>query len=600
MPISKPNTPFDGWKEDLPANLLAGAVVAVVLVPQAMAYALLAGLPPKVGLYASIVPLALYGLLGSSPVVSTGPVALVSILVAGTLTTVADPGSGEYIALALTLAFVCGALQLVLGLVRAGFVLAFFSGPVLGGFTSAAALVIGVSEIKHILGIEVPRTSRFLELLSAFWDHLPETRLPSLLMGGAGIALLLAFRYLVPRWLRQGARSETWIFVVRRAGPLAAVILGTLASWLLAQTGLPRPAVVGQVGAGLPAPSLPPLADVPWADILPGALAIMLVGFVQSFAIAKSLASRRRQRVDANRELIAQGVANLGASLTSAFPMAGAVSRSVINERTGARSGVSSLVTAGILAATALLLTPLFLHLPLAILGAIILVAVASLVDVRGFLRAIRYSRAEGISWLVTFFAVLLEGLQLGIAVGVVTSLVLHLWRTSAPQMTIVGRVPGTEHFRSVERHAVNLCPHVLVVRIDESLYFANSSQLETRLINAVAERPEVEAALLICSSVNFIDTTALETLERVAIELEQEDVTLYLAEVKGTVLERLERVGFLEALGPDRIFLSAQLAWRALGCEESEGLIGPGPARRSQEIVSKKDVEIRPRTEGM
>lgn len=578
------------------ADLVAGLVVAVVMIPQAMAYALLAGLPPQVGLYAGIVPVAIYGLLGTSPVVSTGPVALVSLLVAGTLGEVAEAGTPEYVVFAAALALGCGAVQLLLGLTRAGFFLNFLSSPVLKGFTSAAAVVIGLSEVKHLLGIEIPRTSRFTELVPALLARLPETDVPALLLGTTSIVLLLVFSRILPRLLRRGAWKESWIFTVERIGPLVVVILGIVTSWLLARTGLPRPAVVGPIPSGLPPVALPEVVDVPWRDIWPGALAITLVGFVQSFAVAKSLASRRRETVDANRELVAQGASNLGAALTGAYPVAGGVSRSILNDRAGARTGSSSYVTAITMGLTVLILTPLFRHLPQAALGAIIVVAVAGLVDVRSYLHTRRYSQAEGLAWLATFVAVLTHGLQVGIGVGVGTSLVLHIWRTSKPHMPIVGRKPGTEHFRAVERHEVNLCPHVVAMRIDESLYFANASQLETRLINAVAERPEVDAVLLICSSVNFIDTTALEALQRIALELRQEGAILYLAEVKGHVLERLERVGFLDYIGPDRIFLSAQLAWRALGCEEGEGLIGPGDEERSQDVVSQKDVEIRPR----
>ena len=596
MTNGKSQNPGDGDTGRHAANLVAGLVVAVVLIPQAMAYSLLAGLPPQVGLYAGIVPVALYGFLGTSPVVSTGPVALVSLLVAGTLGEVAEAGSPEYVVLAASLALGCGAVQLLLGLTRAGFFLNFLSSPVLKGFTSAAAVVIGLSQVKHVLGVELPRTSRFTELLPALVAELPETHAPALILGTVSIGLLIVFRRILPRYFRRGAWRESWIFTVERIGPLVVVILGIVTSWLLARAGMDRPAVVGSIPSGLPHLAVPEIADVPWREIWPGALAITLVGFVQSFAVAKSLASRRRETVNPNRELVAQGASNIGAALTGAYPVAGGVSRSILNDRAGARSGGSSLVTAATMGLTVLLLTPLFRHLPRAALGAIIVVAVAGLVDIRSYLHTRRYSQAEGLAWIVTFVAVLTYGLQVGIGVGVGTSLALHIWRTSKPHMPIVGRKPGTEHFRAVERHEVHLCPHVVAMRIDESLYFANASQLETRLINAVAERPEVDAVLLICSSVNFIDTTALEALQRIALELRQEGAILYLAEVKGHVLERLERVGFLEEVGPDRIFLSAQLAWRALGCEEGEGLIGPGDEDRSQDVVSQKDVEIKPR----
>lgn len=554
-------------RQDLAGDLMAGVIVAIMLVPQSMAYAQLAGLPPEIGLYASILPLVVYGLLGSSRALAVGPVAIVSLLVASGTSHMAEPGSAAYIQLALTLAFLAGMIQVAMGLVRLGFLVNFLSHPVLSGFTSAAAIVIGFSQVKTLLGIQIPRTEGFFQSVAYTVQNMGATNLVTLSIGLASIALLLFFRGRLAGLLRRWRLPEQAIMVITRSGPLVVAALGIL---LVAALDLDQRAgvsVVGTVPAGLPPLTLPSMDPSTWAMLLPTALAIGFVGYMESISVAKALASKRRQKIDADQELVALGAADLAASLTSGYPVTGGFSRSSVNFSAGANTGLASILTAGLIALTVIFLTPLFYYLPNTVLAAIIIVAVLGLIDLATLRHVWQYSRADAASWLVTFGAVLIFGIEAGILAGVATSIALYLWRTSRPHMAVVGRVGDSEHFRNVLRHPVQTCPHVIAVRVDESLYFANTKYLEDQLLAMVAERPEVRSLLLICSAVNFIDASALETLESLAHELHDAGVRLYLAEVKGPVMDRLRSIGFVGELGEERIFLSTHDAMRALSC---------------------------------
>jgi sulfate permease, SulP family len=328
-------------------------------------------------------------------------------------------------------------------------------------------------------------------------------------------------------------------------------------------------AIVGQVPPGLPPVTLPNLDLQLWQVLLPTAFSISLISFAESISVGKALASKRRERIDANQELIALGTANLGAAFTGGYPVTGGFSRSVVNFTAGANTGLASLITAGLVALTVTFLMPLFYFLPQAVLAAIILVAVANLFDFGTFRHTWQYSRLDAASLLVTFFAVLVLGIETGLLVGVISALVLYLWRTSRPHIAVVGRVGHTEHFRNVLRHEVQTCPHVLTVRVDESLYFANAQCLETFVLSTVADNPAVEHLVLVCSAVNYIDTSALETLTELLHELREANVTLHLAEVKGPVMDRLRTVDFIRQVGEDRIYLSTHQAMQTLRCAE-------------------------------
>jgi SulP family sulfate permease len=538
-----------------------------MLVPQGMAYALLAGLPPQVGLYASILPLILYALLGTSRTLAVGPVAMVSLLVAAGVDQFAQPGSPDYLVLALTLALLVGIIQVMMGVVRLGFLVNFLSHAVISGFTSAAALIIGFSQLKHLLGIKIPQTESFLELLRAIALHLSEINPVTFALGAIGVGILVFFNQALGRILRRRGMAEGMIVPLTRSGPLLIVVISTL---LVSVSGLHQLAgvkIVGEIPAGLPPLTLPAFNGTRWQQLFPAALTISFVGFMESIAVAQSLASKRRQKIDANQELIGLGVANLGAAFTGGYPVTGGFSRSVVNFAAGANTGLASIITALLIALTVLFLTPLFYFLPQTILAAIILVAVSGLVDLKTPQAIWRYNKADAASLFITFAAVLLAGIETGIVMGVLVSLVLYLWRTSRPHIAVVGRIGESEHFRNVLRYPVKTYPHVMAIRVDESLYFANTKYLETYLRKAIADHPDLQHLVFICSAINFIDANALETLETLIEEFRDLGIITYLTEVKGPVMDRLKAVGFVEKIGSDRIFLSTHQAMVSLGC---------------------------------
>ncbi|MCB9008583.1 MAG: solute carrier family 26 protein [Ardenticatenaceae bacterium] len=552
-------------REHLVGDVLAGFIVAVMLVPQGMAYALLAGLPPEVGLYASILPLIIYGLLGSSRTLAVGPVAIVSLLVATGIAPLAEVGSGPYLQLALTLALLVGIIQALMGLVRLGFLVNFLSHPVLAGFTSAAALVIGFSQLKHLLGLAMPRLE-FFELLHYAFTHLPETNFVTLALGGGGILILLYFKVGLGKLLKRWGVPSQWVLPITKSAPLVIVVLGTGLTWGLRLDQQAGVAIVGDVPAGLPFLTLPTFNLELWRQLLPTALVISFVGYMESIAVAKSLASKRRQKVSANQELMALGAANLGAMLTGGYPVTGGFSRSVVNYDAGANSGLASIITAVLIALTVIFLTPIFYFLPQAMLAAIVIVAVAGLVDVKTFRHVWRYNKADAASYLVTFGAVLIWGVENGILLGVGLAMLLFIWRSSRPHVAVVGRLANSEIYRNVLRYQVQCWPEVVAVRIDESLYFANSKFLEDTVLGLVADQPEVSHFVLIGTAVNFIDASALETLESLLRQLKDAGVQLHLAAIKGPVLDRLRAIGFVEHLGEQFVHLTTHDAMRAIG----------------------------------
>ncbi len=575
-------------RQDAGGDLLAGVIVAIMLIPQSMAYAMLAGLPPQVGLYASIVPLVIYGLFGTSRALAIGPVALVSLLVATGLSQIATPGNPAYIALALVLALLVGIMQFAMGVVRLGFVVNFLSHPVLSGFTSAAALVIAGSQLKHLLGLTLPGAHTFFHLIYQVARQSPASNLATLALGLASIALLLYIRGPLDGQLGRRGVPETLRAPLTKAGPLVVVGLGILLAWgfQLDQTAAVK--TVGEIPTGLPSLTLPVIDWSSVSVLLPTALTISLVGFMESISVAKSLASRRRQKVDANQELIALGLANVGAAVTGGYPVTGAFSRSMVNFTTGAHTGLASIITAGLIALTVLFFTPLLYYLPQAVLAAIILVAVASLIDFDTLRHAWRYDKADAASLVLTFAAVLVLGIETGIGVGVVSALAFHLWRTSRPRVVIVGRVGDSEHFRNVQRYEVTTMPHVLAIRVDESLYFANARYLEDVLTGAVADHPGVRHVVLICSAVNAIDASALETLENLIEDLHAANVDFYLAEVKGPVIDRLQNVGFVDRFGQERIFLSTHQALQALDVSSDSVSVVTDPQHEGESKTGK------------
>ncbi len=558
--------PFMDWmfnykRADLSGDLVAGIIVAVMLVPQSMAYAMLAGLPPKIGLYASIVPLLIYALLGTSRALAVGPVAMVSLLVATGIAEMNPANLEETLLIALTLALLIGVIQLAMGLLRVGFLVNFLSHPVLAGFTSAAAIVIGTSQLKHVFGVSIPRAEHFYEQIIAIAERVNEFNPAAIAISLISIIILFFFKLHMADVLKRLNVPEKLRLPLTKVGPLVVVVLGVLVTMLLNLHETANLSIVREVPAGLPALTMPSFDPDMLLALLPTALAISIVSFMESISVAKSLASKRRQKVDANQELVALGAANVGAAFTGAYPVTGGLSRSVVNFTAGANTGLASMITAGIIALTVLFLTPLFFYLPNAVLAAIILVAVTSLLDWKTFAHTWHYNKADAISLIVTFFSVLFIGIEQGILVGAATAMALYLWKTSRPHVAVVGRIEDTEHFRNVLRHDVSTDPDILLVRIDESLYFPNAQYLESLMLGAIADNPQIDHLVLIFSAVNEVDTSALEVLESLHTELHDAGVTLSLAEVKGPVMDKLTRIGFIERLGDDRVFLSTHQA---------------------------------------
>lgn len=546
----------------LTSDLVAAVIVTLMLVPQALAYALLAGLPPEVGLYASMLPLLLYAVFGTSATLAVGPVAVASLMTASALTGIASPGSAEYVGAALVLAALSGLVLVVMGLLRLGFLANFLSHPVISGFITASGILIAASQLRHVLGVEASGHN-LVEVGSALVVGLEETNAFTVMIGlGVWGYLLLCRRHLKSGLVRLGL-SATVADLAAKTAPVSAVIVTTLLAWGL-ELGVQGVDLVGEVPSGLPALALPSLELDLWSNLLPAAVLISLVGFVESVSVAQALAAKRRQRIDPNQELIAMGLANIGSGTSGGSPVSGGFSRSVVNFEAGAVTPLAGAFTAvGIAVATLALTTPLA-FLPKATLAAMIIVAVGTLIDLPALRRTWAYSRADGVAMLATLVLTLVHGVESGILVGVALSLGLHLYRTSRPHSAVVGLVPGSEHFRNVLRHAVETDDQLAILRVDESLYFANARYLEDTVMELAARQPGLKHIVLACQAVNVIDASALESLEAINARLKDSAVTLHLAEVKGPVMDRLQHTEFCHEL-TGGVFLSTYDAWQAL-----------------------------------
>jgi len=563
-----PKLPILQWgksysKKHLNSDLLAAVIVTIMLIPQSLAYAMLAGLPPEVGLYASIAPLVLYTLLGSSRVLAVGPVAVVSLMTAAAIGQFAQAGAAYYWQAAITLAFISGLMLLVMGFLRLGFLANFLSHPVISGFISASGLLIAASQLKVLLGVQAQGQS-LVEILWSLAGQLDQTNWRTLILGVSATAFLF--------WVRKGLKpllvkisiSQRGADMLVKAGPVMAIVVTTLVTWLL-HWDVAGVKIVGSIPQGLPPFTLPSFEPELWQLLWMPALLISVVGFVESVSVGQTLAAKRRQRIEPDQELIALGASNLGAACTGGFPVTGGFARSVVNFDAGAKTPAAGFFTAIGIAIASLLLTPVLFYLPQATLAATIIVAMLSLVDLRILKHTWRYSKADFAAVAATLIATLTAGVETGLIIGVGLSLVLYLWRTSRPHIAEVGLMPGTEHFRNLLRHPVQTVPHVLSLRVDESLYFANARALEDRINNQLAARQELEHVVLQCSAINSIDASALESLLAINERLQSAGVKFHLSEIKGPVMDRLQRSDFLQQLSGE-VFLShyqaiAQLA---------------------------------------
>ena len=567
LPMLRRYMPVFDWgreydREAFSNDMVAAVIVTIMLIPQSLAYALLAGLPPEAGIYASIVPIILYALFGTSRALAVGPVAVVSLLTASAVGQVADQGTAGYAVAALTLAFLSGGFLVLLGVFRLGFLANFLSHPVIAGFITASGILIATSQLKHILGVEA-HGHTLVEMLGSLVSHLGSIDLVTLGIGVAATAFLFWVRKGLKPLLRRLGAGARLADIATKAGPVAAVVATTLTVWALSldQTGV---AIVGEVPQSLPPFTMPGLSLELVQQLAVPAILISVIGFVESMSVAQTLAAKKRQRIDPDQELIGLGAANLGAAFTGGYPVTGGFARSVVNFDAGAQTPAAGAYTAVGLAIAALALTPLVYFLPKATLAATIIVAVLSLVDFSILKKTWAYSKADFVAVAATILLTLGLGVEIGVASGVALSIALHLYKTSRPHVAEVGLVPGTQHFRNITRHTVETEPSLLTLRVDESLYFVNARFLKDIVYNRLADDKAIANVVLMCSAVNAVDYSALESLEALNQRLKDMGIGLHLSEVKGPVMDRLKATHFIDQLNGE-VFLSQYDAWRAL-----------------------------------
>lgn len=562
-------------RQSLSADLTAALVSGMLMVPQGLAYALLAGLPPHVGLYASLIPLIAYAVFGSSSAMSVGPAAVLSLMTVSGLSSLAAIGSPEYIAAAIMLTMLSGLFLFIMGLFKLGTLSNLLSHPVISGFVSGAAALIIVGQLPAILGVKAEGETASVKLFHVI-EELPHAHLPTMAFGVATALLLIFSRIWLPMTLfRLGVPKQIARLAARLMPMLLVLCAIGLVHWLKLGDKLD---IVGEIPAGLPRLTLPGFNWSLIYQLLLPALIIALLGFVESLSIAQALATRRGERLNADGELLGLGAANITSALSGGLPVAGSFSRTAVNAEAGAKTPLAGVLSAMLMIPILLYLTDLFGELPLTVLAAIIIVAAAGLFDFQGFIHNWRYDRTDGIAMLGTFMGVLLFGVEVGIALGIGLSFATLIWRSSRPHIAVVGRVPGTEHFRNVLRHDVETQKDLLFLRIDESLFFSNISAVEDRLLSELKRHPDTRELVLILSSVSRIDGTALERLQQINKDLKSRHIRLNLSEVKGPVLDRLSRSKLLEHL-TGRIFLSSYIAELALQSGGDQTPIADEPA---------------------
>lgn len=538
LPILSQLQGYEG--RQIKGDVLAGLTTAVMLIPQAMAYAMLAGLDPIIGLYASTLPLAIYSLLGTSRQLAVGPVAMVSLLVASGVGAVAGADQpGQWAALAALLMLMVGLMQWGMGLLRVGFLVKFLSHPVIAGFTSAAAIIIGTSQLGQVMGVKLAQSHYVHETLIEAARRLGEINPLTLGISVATMVVLTVLKRLSPAFPRF----------------LLVVVLGTLAVWGLGlhEQGV---AIVGAVPQGLPSPAMPPLRWESFTALLPSAVTIALVGFMESISVAKAFARQHGDEVDADQELKALGLANVAGAFFQAYPVTGGFSRTAVNAQAGARSGLAGLVTSAAVAITLLFLTPLFHFLPKGVLAAIILTAVIGLIEVKEARHLWHVSRPDLALMGLTFVATLGLGIEQGILAGVAASVLWFVWSMSKPHVAVLGRLPGTEIYRNVHRYKEARCtPGVLALRIDAPLFFANTAFLKRTLIDLEGQLEQPLRNLVIDAKViASVDAQGVTVLGEMLDEYGRRGVQVWLSGVRGPVRDVLGHAGLLDRIGPEHV----------------------------------------------
>lgn len=534
------------------SDVLAALIVVAMLVPQGMAYAMLAGLPPIMGLYASILPMIIYALLGGSSTLSIGPVAIISMMTFATLNPLFEVGSPVYIEAATLLALMVGIISLLLGLFRFGFMIQLISHPVIQSFIIASALLIAFGQLKFLVDLPL-KANNIPEFASSLLQYFPLLHVPSLIFGLLSIGLLI---YL-PKLLKSQAvqsRIGSTDFLVRTV-PLILVCLG-IAAIVFLDLKLQGIKTVGAIPSGFPPLSFPHWNWELVMTLLPGASMIAMISFVESLSIAQATALQQRSHLNSNQELIALGLANISAGVSSAFPVTGSLSRTVVNADAGAKSPMAGVLSSILIIFVSLFFTGFFEDLPLTILAATIIVSIWKLVNFQPFFDAWRYSKADGLAMWITFLGVVLIDISTGLIIGIVSTFVLMLWRISRPHIAVVGLVEGTQHFRNIQRHQVSTSDQVLSLRIDENLTFLNANSFKGYLINEISLNDQLQHVIINCSSISAIDLSALEMLEDLNTELAKLDIRLHFAEVKGPVMDKLQASKLMTHLS-GRIYLT-------------------------------------------
>lgn len=542
----------------LPADIIAGLVVGILVIPQSLGYAVLAGLPPVYGIYASIVPVLAYAWVGSSNVQAVGAVAITAIMTASSLHGLAAEGSAEYIMLASLLALMMGAMLWLAGKLKLGWIMQFISRGVSAGFVSGAAVLIFISQLKYVTNITVSGNT-LPSYATTLFTHLTEFHLPTFIIGSVTFVLFLLNRYasrlLWQSWLPQS--TAKWM---GRLFPLVVVIVAIVLShfnhW--ANQGI---RIIDEIPSGLPLFSVPKFDSLSQiATLLPTAGLMALIVFVSSSSVASTYARMRGEKFDASKELTGLGLANLAGGFSQSFPVAGGFSRTAINVDSGAKTPLASIITVIIMVAALLVLGDIIAPLPYALLGAMIMVSIISLIDIETFKMAVKTDRLDALSFATTFLAVLIFGLNVGLVIGIIVSFAGLIWQSSQPHIAVVGRLIGTEHFRNIQRHDVITYENLLILRIDESLFFGNSESVYTHIKEALNQYPKASELVLIMSSVNHIDLTAQEMLITLNQELKAVNKRLHFSFIKGPVMDVIEKTPVITELS-GRVFLSTMQA---------------------------------------
>ena len=553
----------DYSREDFNGDFFAGIITAILLVPQGIAYAMLAGLPPQLGLYASILPPAIYALFGTSRTLSVGPVSIAAIMIASALSSpeIVELGTPEESAI--ILAAESGVIMILMAALRMGGLVNFISHPVLTGFTSGASILIVFSQLPQIFGLNKPQCGTVINCYQEYLQHINPAALG---LGMLSLAILIFFNKPLTALLKRGGLSKALITGISKCGPLLVVALTTMLVISLNLAENYNLAIVGHIPAGLPGFNFNFVSSEKWKILLPYAGFIALIAYVESVAIAKVTAKIKHQRINPNQELIALGVANIATAVTGGMTVAGGFSRTMVNFTAGARTQMAMLIAVAVLSVAVIFFTDGFTYIPKVSLAAIILIAIIPLIGLKKIITTWRFDKSDGVAELMTLLGVLVLGIEEGLALGIVLTIFCYLRKTSLPHIAVVGRIPNTQHYRNINRHQVETWKNLLLIRVDENITFTNASYIEEFVQAELNKKRSTQHVILIFTSVSYIDTTALEELESFNHILQASGIALHLAEVKGPVMDKLEQTIFLEQLKPGKIFLQTHDATLELG----------------------------------